>query len=176
LGGFSVGAYVPPFLIFCAGVTVAQNCSNITGVLVPFGELSSTQTKTATSQFSGATNDPGGYSVFISGQTMTAGNQAISAMATNAPNSTGIAQFGLNLRANASPVVGAEPTGPGTATIASNYNTPNQFRFVNGELLASSNTSTNYNVHTVSYIVNVPSSQSSGYYATTLTYIATAAF
>ncbi len=176
LGNFSVGAYVPPFLIFCAGLTVSLDCSATNGLLIDFGELSYTQTKTATSQFSGASNDHTGYNVFISGQTMTAGNQAINPLASNQSSSIGSAQFGLNLRGNTVPVVGANPNGVGSAVISGGYNTPNSYRFVSGEQLVSSTLSTDFNRHTVSYIVNVPRDQAPGYYATTLTFIATASF
>lgn len=176
VGAFSVGAYVPPYLIFCAAVTVALDCSSSTGLLISFGELSSSATKAATSQFSGATNDPTGYSVSIAGQTMTAGNQAIPPMSSNAGSSIGSGQFGINLRSNGVPSVGADPTGAGTAAVNAPYNTPNQYRFVNGEQLTNTTLPTDYNLHTVSYIVNISSSQSPGYYATTMTYIATAAF
>lgn len=174
--GFRVGAYVPPFLIFCVGVTVAPQCTSATGLLLSFGELSTSSTKTATSQFSGATNDPTGYSVFINGHTMTAGNQAIPALSSNAPSAVGTSQFGINLRGNTVPGVGADQTGVGTSAIAASYNTPNSFRFNDGDLLTSSNLSTDYNITTVSYIVNVSSSQQPGYYATTMTYTAVASF
>lgn len=175
LGGFSIGAYVPPFLIFCVGVTVALNCSNFTGTLLAFGELLPTQTKTATSQFSGATNDPGGYAVYLNGQTMTAGNLSVPAVLSSG-SIVGSSQFGINLRANTNPVVGANSSGIGTAVITAGYGTANIFRFVNGEQLATSPTSTDYNVQTISYIVNVSKGQQPGYYATTMTYVAVAAF
>lgn len=175
-GGFNVGGYVPPYLIFCAAITVSLDCSSTNGSLISFGELLPTQTKASTSQFSGATNDPTGYSVSLTGQTMTAGNLVIPPLASNAGSIVGVSQFGINLRSNTVPAVGAEPSGAGTAFVNGAYNVPNQFRFVNGEQLVNSVLPTDYNLHTVSYIVNVSSSQQPGYYATTMTYIATAAF
>lgn len=175
-GSFSVGAFVPPYLIFCAAVTVALDCSSTSGVLMSLGELSTSQTKTATSQFSGATNDFTGYSVSIIGQTMTAGNQIIPSLASQTASSTGVSQFGINLRQNTSPFVGADPSGVGTAYVNASYDIPNVYMFNNGDQLVSSTISTDYNLHTVSYIVNISSSQQPGYYATTLTYVATAAF
>ncbi len=175
-GAFRVGAYVPPYLIFCAAITVALDCSTTNGLLINFGELSKIETKTATSQFSGATNDPTGYSVAISGQTMTAGNQIIPPLSVVTPSAIGVSQFGINLRSNTVPSVGAEPSGAGTAAVNGSYAVPNQYKFANGEQLVSSPISTDYNLHTVSYIVNIETGQQPGYYATTLTYIATAAF
>jgi hypothetical protein len=175
-GGFNVGGYVPPYLVFCAAITVSLDCTTTTGSLISFGELLSTQTKASTSQFSGATNDPTGYSVSLTGQTMTAGNLIIPPLSSNSGSIVGSGQFGINLRSNTVPVVGAEPSGAGTAFVNGVYNIPNQYRFVNGEQLVNSTLPTDYNLHTVSYIVNVSSAQQPGYYATTMTFIATAAF
>jgi hypothetical protein len=174
-GGFSVGAYVPPFLIFCAAITVGSQCGTVSGALISFGELSTAVPRTATSQFSGATNDFSGYSVFIDGHTMTAGNLVIPAM-SGSGSVPGTSQFGFNLRANTVPAVGANQTGAGSSAIAANYNVPNSYRMSTGDLLTSSPISTDFNVTTVSYVVNIAPSQQPGYYATTLTFIATASF
>lgn len=171
----SVAGFVPPYLTFCVGVTVALNCSSSTGVLLNFGELRTNQASTVTSQFSVATNDPGGYMTFVAGPTMTSGNNTITALDPPAISKTGNSQFGMNLRANSSPSVGAEPTGVGTGGIAAGYGTPNQFFFRN-QVIASSPISTDFNAFTVSYLVNVNNGQRPGVYSTTLTYIATAAF
>ena len=175
-GAFIVGAFVPPFLLFCAAVTVSTDCSSTNGSLISLGELVTNQTKYATSQFSGATNDPAGFAVYIIGQTMTAGNQIIPALASPSGSVTGVSQFGINLRANASPSVGSNPSGAGTSVINTNYNTPNLFMFNNGDQLTNSPISTDFNLQTVSYIVNVSNAQAPGYYATTMTYLAVAAF
>lgn len=175
-GGFSVGAYVPPFLIFCVGITVGAQCSSATGSLISFGELSTSQAKTGTSQFSGATNDFTGYSVFYDGFTMTAGNQAIPALASGGASTPGTSQFGFNLRSNTIPSVGAAQSGAGTSVINANYNIQNIFRMATGEQLTNSTLPTDFNITTVSYLVNISSSQEPGYYATTLTFTAVASF
>ncbi len=175
-GGFSVGAFVPPFLIFCVGITVSSQCTSSNGSLIEFGELSTKQTRFATSQFSGATNDPGGYQVFVDGHTMTAGNQVIPALDSGGSSAPGVGQFGFNLRSNSIPSVGADQTGAGTAGITPNYSQSNIYRMATGDLLTSSSTSTDFNITTVSYIVNISKVQTPGSYATTLAYIATAAF
>ena len=175
-GAFSVGAFVPPFLTFCAAVTVTQNCSASTGTFLSLGELLSTETKAVSSQFSGATNDPNGFSVYILGQTMTAGNQVISQIDNPTASLVGVSQFGINLRANTNPAIGANSTGNGTSVVSPNYNIANQFVFKNGDKLTSSSLSTEFNLQTVSYIVNVSKKQAPGFYATTVTYLAVAAF
>lgn len=171
----SVEGYVPPYIIFCVGVVVALNCTSSSGVLLNFGELSQNQPRFLTSQFSVATNDPGGYSTTLKGTTMTSGNNTIPAMDPPAANSPGSSQFGINLRANTNPSVGANPTGVGSGAIAAGFNTPNQYYFRN-QVIASSVKSTDFNRYTVSYLVNVGGNQRPGIYSTTLTYIASAAF
>ena len=175
-GRLGVGAYVPPFMIFCVGVTVGPNCSSATGSLVNFGELKTTATSTITTQFAGATNDPTGMQVFLNGQTMTSGNNTIPALGSTLSSSIGTSQFGVNLRSNSSPSVGASRTGVGTIYATSDYDSQNQFKFANGDLIARSTLSTDFNTFTVSYIVNVSEDQAPGVYATTLLYTAMASF
>ena len=175
---FELQAYVPPYLTFCTGIQVAIDCSSTNGFLSSFGELSPQRTASATSQFSVATNDPDGYNTFITGQTLTSGNNIIQPMSAPASSATGSSQFGLNLRSNSSPSVGSNPdSGPvGSGLPDSRYNTPNQYRFVNGERIATAPISTGFNRFTVSYIVNVPNRQPPGVYATSLVYTAIATF
>ena len=173
---FSVGAYVPPYLTFCTGQTVAIDCSTTTGSLVGFGELSTTTTRFITSQFSAATNDPTGYNTFVSGQTMTSGNNVINQLTSQTPSIVGQTQFGLNLRQNSAPAVGANPQGVGYGIPAAAYNSVNQFRFNSGDLVASSPNSTEFTRFTASYIVNITEDQNPGVYSTTLVYTAVASF
>jgi hypothetical protein len=173
---FNVGAFVPPYLTFCTGQFVSADCSTATGALASFGELSELNTSAVTTQMAAATNDFDGYNIFLSGQTLTSGNNVIDPLSIQTGSSAGVAQFGLNLRQNTSPSVGAEISGIGTATPAASYNTQNQYRFSNGDLLASSSTSTDFNRYTLSYVANVIDSQAPGVYATTLTYMAVASF
>jgi hypothetical protein len=175
---FNVELYVPPYLTFCVGVTVALDCTSVAGFLADFGELNEFAPATATSQMSVATNDPTGYSIFVNGSTMTAGTNIIPALATQSASSVGVSQFGINLRANTSPAVGSNPTfgSSATGTPNANYNTPNQFRFINGDLVAGTNLPSGYTRYTASYLVNVSEDQAPGVYATTLTYTAVASF
>lgn len=171
----AVNGYVPPYLTFCVGVTVEINCANATGSLLDFGELSGARTKALTSQYSGSTNDPGGFTTGVMGVTMTSGNNTIPALTTPSVARPGTGQFGMNLRANSSPGIGSEREGPGTSAAIGPVNVPNQFYFGN-QIISGSPQSTDYNRFTVSYIVNVGASQRPGIYSTTLTYVAVAAF
>jgi hypothetical protein len=173
---FQVSAYVPPFLIFCVGVSVTINCSSSSGVHVDIGELQKTLTATATMQFSGATNDAAGYTTYLNGLTMTSGNNIINPLSVGGSSVVGTSQFGLNLRANSNPTVGQDPIGAGSSAPGAGYANPNIFRFVDGEVLTNSPTSTDFRLFTVSFIVNVPPDQNPGVYATTMTYTAIASF
>lgn len=168
-------AFVPPYLTFCVGITVSGDCSLALGDKVSLGELSSTATKTGTSQMSAATNDVAGYVLYLSGPTLTSGNIVVDPIGAATASAIGSSQFGINLRANTSPSVGQNPFGPGTGSPSANYNSPNLFSYNNG-VIASSPNSTDYTIFTVSYIVNIPVGQDPGIYTTTATYIATANF
>ncbi len=170
-----VNGYVPPYLTFCVGVVVALNCANFNGTLINFGELSVNQPRSMSSQFSVATNDPGGYSTTLSGTTMTAGNNTIPSLNSPQASQPGNSQFGMNLRSNSNPSIGAEPIGIGSGVIANGFNTPDRYYF-NNQVIVSSPIPSDFNIFTISYLVNIGASQRPGIYATTLTYIASAAF
>lgn len=171
----TTSAFVPPFLIFCVGVTVAPDCSSTTGSNINLGELSRSTAKTATSQFAGATNDLTGFFTHLVANTMTSGNKIINSLNEPTPSLPGTSQFGLNMRANTNPGVGQEPNGAGSSVLMPDYNIPNRFTLKNGTV-TNSPTTTDFNTFTTSYIVNVPPEQPPGVYNTTLTYIATASF
>ena len=171
-----VSVFVPPFLLFCVGITVAGDCSSATGSLIDFGILSENSPRTATSQMAGATNGVGGMSISVIGTTMTSGINTISAINPRAPSSPGSNQFGLNLRDNSNPNVGQNPTGVGTTVPTADYNVVNQFKFADGDVVASSPISTNFNVLTAAYLVNINGNQAPGVYTATLTYVALATF
>lgn len=175
-GGLGVGGFVPPYLRFCAAVIVSEDCTTMTGQLIGFGEFSTSATSSATSQFAISTNDPTGFGVYLSGQTMTAGNITIPGLVAGGTSQTGVSQFGINLRANTVPSLGGETTGVGTGVPSAGYGTQNNYRFGNGERIAESPIPTEPNRFTVSYIVNIAPEQKSGFYATTITYIATVSF
>lgn len=175
---FSLEAYVPPYLTFCVGKTVALDCSSSDGALANFGELLPTKPSFATSQFAVSTNDIDGYNTFVNGQAMTSGNNIIPALTSQTASVAGTSQFGINLRSNSNPSVGSNIESGIVASgfVDANYNTPNQFRFNDGDRVAGSLLSTGFNRYTVSYVVNVSEEQAAGIYATTLIYTSIASF
>lgn len=167
---------VPPYLLFCVGLTIqGYNCGTAEGDLIDFGELSTHATRSGSSQMLASTNAPYGYSVTLAGTTMTSGNNIIPAM-TGSSSQIGVSQFGLNAVSNGNPVIGADPDGPGMTVPKAGYNTPDQFRFVSGDIITSSNTTDDYRKFTVSYIVNRDANQAPGKYVATISYICLANF
>lgn len=176
-GPLNVVSEVPPFLRFCVSVTiVAFDCSSATSFFIDLGELLANQTKFASAQMMAVTNAQSGYTVSISGTTLTSGNNIIPASATPTASNVGTSQFGINLRSNSNPSIGADPVGPGTAVPTANYNTPNLFKFQQGDAVASGGVSQDYRKYTISYLANISPSQAAGVYATTITFICMANF
>ncbi len=148
----------------------------LSSATVALGTLTTSTTGSGTSTMSAATNANSGYAITVNGTTLTSGANTITALASQTASSQGASQFGINLKANATPSVGSNVSGTGSGTATSNYNTADQFRFVTGDSVASASAPTNSNTYTVSYIANVAGSTKPGSYSTTLTYIATATF
>jgi hypothetical protein len=172
-----ISSYVPPYLIFCAGVTIpAFDCASASGDYVNFGGLNSSRSDQAASQLMVATNAGNGYVIQVYGTTMTSGNNVIPAITNGAGSQPGTSQFGLNLRANTSPAIGADPTGPGSGQPTANYNNPNHFQFVSSDTIVNSITADNFRKYTVSYLLNASPSQPGGVYVSTLTYVCAGSF
>ncbi len=165
-------------LVFETGTS--GTCGSLTGGSVPFGTFSSGSTSSGTSLMCASTNGASGYAITINGSTMTctscSGSPTIAALASQTASTTNTAQFGANLRNNATPDVGADPSGSGTGTYEAEYGTADQYRFVTGDSVAAASAATDSNLFTVSYIVNIPGSQAAGVYTSTMTFIATATF
>ncbi len=173
----SLSAEVPPYLLFCVGTDIVGfDCTTATNEYVDFGNFSDTTTSAANTQLVAATNGQGGYGIWVTGTTLTSGNNIIPSLATGTASQTGTSQFGLNLTANTKPQVGAAVQGPGVGAVEPNYAVANKFRFVSGEQVADAAQADDYRKYTVSYIVNVAKSQPPGVYANTLTYVAVANF
>ncbi|MFA5022388.1 MAG: hypothetical protein WC508_04890 [Patescibacteria group bacterium] len=150
----------------------------VSATTIDLGNLSTSAASTASHTMTVDTNAAHGFTVSMSGSTLSNGTDDINAIgAVAAASAPGTNQFGINLAANTSPAIGASPSG--TAPIGSAvspYNTANAFAFQSGDTVANSATDINSTVFTVSYIANISSTLSGGTYSTTLTYSATANF
>lgn len=174
---FNVSAEVPPYLIFCSAIVItAFDCSTATAFFIDFGEFSTSTPRYSSSQMVLATNSNLGFSISLSGTSLTSGNNVIPALNPAGGSNPGTSQFGINLRNNSNPNVGANPTGPGVATPIGSYNTPNVYKYAPGDVIVSGPTTTDFKKFTASYVTNISPNQAAGVYATTITYIALANF
>ncbi len=175
----TVTADVSESLTFCTGTSgiTTSSCAAATGSSVSLGALSASAVSSGTSQIGVGTNASSGYVVTINGTTLTcsacSGSPTISALATQTTSQTGVEQFGVNLRDNATPNVGTDPQGSGSGTPTANYNTVDQFRFVTADSIASYTAGDLFRLYTVSYIANITTATEAGTYTSTMTYIAT---
>jgi hypothetical protein len=174
---FNVTTEVPPYLTMCAAVTIVDlDCNTATSYFIDLGELPKNSPKAASSQMVAATNAGGGYSISLAGTTLTSGNNSIPPLVALGGSAPGTSQFGLNLRVNSNPAIGADPIGPGAAGVTSDYAVPNQFKFLPGDAVVSSAGTSDLRKFTVSYLTNVSAAQAAGVYATTVSFIALANF
>lgn len=177
LDPISLDAYVPPILYFCVGKTITgHDCLTATGAFTDFGDLSALSTAYTTTQMVIGTNAFGGYTISAIGTTMTSGNKVINNLTTPTVSITGNEQFGINLRNNSAPNVGLDVDGVGVGVVSADYNIPNRYKYMPGEIVAYSLTTSETNKYTTSYIVNVRDDQAPGIYSTTITYVALASF
>jgi hypothetical protein len=134
-----------------------------------------------------STNAQFGYSITVQGATLTSGSNTIAPMTAAAVSTKGTGQFGMNLVANTTPVIGANITTASNGTdlkgrALAGYDTADTFKFTANTATPIADSAqggvgpTNGQTYTVSYIVNVPGNQLPGTYATTLTYICTPTF
>jgi hypothetical protein len=151
----------------------------VTSPNVNFGTFNPTGASTATATFTVMNYTSYGYVVQIAGTAPTYNGHAIASLGANANSQIGIEQFGLNLVANTSPIsYGANPNngGFGFGQAATNYNTPNSYRFVSGETIAQAPKSSGVTVYTISYLVNVAALTPGGQYNSNQTLIVTGTY
>lgn len=177
----TVTASVDETLTFCTGTSgvTSSSCSGATGSSVSLGTITPSTTGSGTSQIGISTNAGSGYSITYFGPTLTSGGDTITAIgATAAASAQGTEQFGINLRDNATPNVGTDPQGAGTATPTTQYNIVDSFAFVasTATSIASKGSEDDFRLFTVSYIANVAGLTEPGTYTTTINYVATATF
>jgi len=158
------------------------------------GTLTTTTTKTATATFHVKTYLAGGYIVQTSSPGPQNNGYTMQGLSSPAGSSIGNEQFGINLVANSCP--GAAPSsGPGScsgglgANVAQNpdatfgfgfaatgYDTANQYKYVNGDTIAKSNTSSGESDFTISYIYNISNLTPGGTYILQQNLVATSTY
>jgi len=176
--GIVLQTQVPPMLVFCLAQEVEYNCTDTNKTYFSdMGELSSTSTLSARSQMAVGTNASGGFAITANGESMSAGTSVIDGMSNPTQSQPGTNQFGINLVANNSPIVGDDPEGEwANATASEDYSVPNKYKFVNGDVVAYSPNVSLMKKFTVSYILNSQKDLAPGVYSTTINYIASGRF
>lgn len=140
---------------------------------IAFGALSPSTTKTGTSTFTVLNYTSHGYIVQTIGSPPTNGGYTLAGMSSTGPSVAGTEQYGINLKANTSPVTfGAEAVQDPDPTFsfgaaAAGYNATNQYRYVAGETIAQATKSSGRTNYTISYIVNVSITTAGGAYTGT---------
>jgi hypothetical protein len=173
----AINVEVPPILYFCSALVITGDCDIIDNTnFIDYDTLQPDETDYGQSMFQAATNAAGGYVVTSNGLTMTSGIKSISALSVPTLSLTGEPQFGINLRDNSNPDIGADMTGVGNGQVSGDYALSDLFKFEDSDVIAFSPSPTLFNSYTVSYIVNVPEDQEGGIYNTTVTFYCTAAF
>ncbi len=150
----------------------------ISSASVGLGTLSTSAPATGSHTLAVASNATAGFIVSYNGITLTSGTDTIAAYSASSSSVAGTAGFGINLKANTTPVVGAAVTQTaGTCGIATNYGGVNSFSYV----ASTSTTVTNVTApadctYTVSYVANISSVTPAGSYSAPITWIASGTF
>jgi hypothetical protein len=152
---------------------------SINGAGVNFGSFTASNATVTTANFSVSNYTSYGYVVQVVGNTPTNGSHTLPAMTTTGASQAGTEQFGINLVANTLPFsVGTNPDNGqfGFGTVATNYGTSNQYRYVSGETIASAPKSSGVTTYTISYLVNVAGLTPGGQYTSNQTIIVTGTY
>ena len=154
----------------------------VTNTNTDLGVLSTGSTATTTATFSVKDYLSSGYTVVNASPPPKNGSYTMHNLTSPTASSSGSEQFGINLVANTSPTTfGADPSqNPnntfGFGTAASGYNTANQYKYVNGDAIASSSKSSGETDYTISYIFNISSVTPGGTYTFNHVLVATATY
>lgn len=137
---------------------------------VDLGSLSSTSTKTATATFSVKAYLSHGYTVINASDPPKNNSYTMNALSIPTASIIGNEQFGINLVANTSPIsFGANPVHNPDSTfsfgqVAADYSSANFYKYVKGDAVAYSTSSSSATNYTVSYIFNMSNVTPGGTY------------
>jgi len=161
---------------------------------IDVGVLTSTSTKTASATFSVKSYLASGYVVYTSSPGPKNTTRILQTLGVPSTSTTGTEQFGINLVANACPAnsspsglgscsggVGADPqevpdTSFSFGQAAVGYDTPDSYKYVNGDVIAFSNRSSGQTDYTISYLFNISPITPGGSYTMAHSLVATSTF
>lgn len=162
----------------------------VTNPNVDLGVLTAASTKTTTATFSVRTYLANGYNVVNAGDPPVTGAgptlHYLNNLTSPTASSFGTEQFGINLVANTFPAtlaggVSKDPvqvpdSSYSFGTAAVNYNTPDLYKYVKGDTIATSNKSSGRTDYTVSYVYNISEITPAGDYLFNHVLVATSTY
>jgi hypothetical protein len=182
IGDLSVGTSASSNFQIATGHTTTNDPAlsfSINSGGINFGTFSATSASVSTATFSIINYTSYGYVVQLIGSPPSNGATTLSALASNSASTVGVSQFGINLVANTLPTsVGANPNNGqfGFGSAATNYATPNSYRYVSGETIAQAAKSSGLTTYTISYLINVPALTPGGIYTSNQTLVVTGTY
>lgn len=133
------------------------------------GELTTERTGAKTMQVKIRNYLTGGYRLMVVGDSPKYGTRKLNTPVTPTDSRAGTEQFGINVVANTTPVVGSNPVlqdgGDAISLVTSNYRVTNKFMYVSGQTLAETQTNSGGAEYTISMIVNISNSTPAGKYS-----------
>ena len=158
---------------------------------VDLGTMQSGTSYTTTASFSVKTYLASGYIVQTMSPGPTTPGHTLNPLSSPTASSPSTEQFGINLVANSScagvnngnggTIAGSagpaqNPTGFGFGVVAAGYNTACSFKYVNGDTIASSPSTSGETDYVISYLFNIAPNTPSGLYAFNQTLVATSTY
>lgn len=152
---------------------------------VDFGVLSPSSTASGAATVQVRTYLASGYVMRIAGDAPTydtaEASNSLDVSGTPGVSTPGTEQFGINLRANSTPSVGADPVQVPDNTFSfglvnTNYNTPNQYMYSDGAVIAYSDSSSGQTNYTLSMIANMSNLTPAGVYTTRFSIVVVSTF
>ncbi|HVQ43373.1 MAG TPA: hypothetical protein VMT30_00180 [Candidatus Saccharimonadia bacterium] len=194
----SLAANVQESLTFCVGtsgtgcggggltgttVNLGVGSDNVLSSSTPSGGISLMAVDTnATTGYviTYITTSPGGTGGTACAGSLSSSNDCITDFGGTAGTFVaGTGKFGINLRDNATPNIGADISGSGSGAVSAPYNTIDNFAFQAGatpRTVASSTGPTVPNLYTVAYAAQAGNTTKPGAYSATFTWVATGTF
>jgi hypothetical protein len=142
---------------------------SVSGGTHDMGVLSSSTTGSAVSSIQIRNYLSNGYVLQITGTAPSQGTHTLNTLTTPSTSHQGAEQFGINLANNTSPDIGADavqvPSGSiSFGTVADDYKSADLFKYVDGDIVASSTKSSGETDYTMSLIINVSNATPGGRY------------
>jgi hypothetical protein len=145
------------------------------------GVLNPSVTSTGTTDIWVRTYNSSGYIMQSTGSPPGQVVHTLPGLSSPSTSQTNVEQFGINLRANTTPNVGADPVQVPDSSFSygmptADYDTPNLFKYVPGEIIAQSVTATGETHYKLSYVMNVSNLTPAGRYVADISVVVSAKF